>query len=46
MNATLMQLLGQTPMMLFNAALVISAISTLDSTLSSSAKLLAVDMGI
>jgi len=46
MNETLMQLLGTVPMMLFNAALVISAMSTLDSTLSSSAKLLAVDMGV
>ncbi|MFK5925393.1 MAG: sodium:proline symporter [Desulfuromusa sp.] len=46
MNATLMQLLGTVPMMFFNAALVISAMSTLDSTLSSSAKLLAVDMKI
>ncbi|MEA3363810.1 MAG: sodium:proline symporter, partial [Thermodesulfobacteriota bacterium] len=46
MNETLMQLLGAAPMMLFNAALVISAMSTLDSTLSSSAKLLAVDMGV
>ncbi len=46
MNETLMLLLGKVPMMLFNAALVISAMSTLDSTLSSSAKLLAVDMKI
>ena len=46
MNDTLMLLLGKVPMMLFNAALVISAMSTLDSTLSSSAKLLAVDMKI
>ena len=46
MNETLMGLLGTVPMMLFNAALVISAMSTLDSTLSSSAKLLAVDMGV
>ena len=46
MNQTLMQLLGAVPMLLFNAALVISAMSTLDSTLASSAKLLAVDMGV
>ena len=46
LNATLMQLLGTLPMLLFNAALVISAMSTLDSTLSSSAKLLAVDMRV
>ncbi len=46
MNETLMLLLGTVPMMLFSSALVISAMSTLDSTLSSSAKLLAVDMGV
>ena len=46
MNDTLMRLLGDIPMLLFNAALVISAMSTLDSTLSSSAKLLAADMGV
>jgi hypothetical protein len=46
MNETLMQLLGTVPMLLFNAALVISAMSTLDSALSSSAKLLAVDMKV
>ena len=46
MNDTLMRLLGDVPMLLFNAALVISAMSTLDSTLSSSAKLLAADMGV
>ena len=44
MNAVLMRLLGELPMLLFNAALVISAMSTLDSTLSSSAKLVVVDM--
>lgn len=46
MNSTLLRLLGEIPMLLFNAALVISAMSTLDSTLSSSAKLLAADMGV
>ena len=46
MNDTLMRLLGEVPMLMFNAALVISAMSTLDSTLSSSAKLLAADMGV
>lgn len=46
MNDTLMQLLGTVPMLLFNATLVISAMSTLDSALSSSAKLLAVDMKV
>ncbi|MCG7990966.1 MAG: hypothetical protein JAY98_05420 [Candidatus Thiodiazotropha lotti] len=44
MNVVLMRLLGDVPMLLFNAALVISAMSTLDSTLSSSAKLVVVDM--
>ncbi|MCU7841636.1 MAG: sodium:proline symporter [Candidatus Thiodiazotropha sp. (ex Troendleina suluensis)] len=44
MNAVLMRILGDLPMLLFNAALVISAMSTLDSTLSSSAKLMVVDM--
>ena len=46
MNVVLMRLLGEVPMLLFNAALVISAMSTLDSTLSSSAKLVVVDMKI
>lgn len=44
MNAALERLLGDTPMLLFNIALIISAMSTLDSTLSSSAKLVAIDM--
>lgn len=44
MNAVLMRILGEMPMLFFSAALVISAMSTLDSTLSSSAKLVAVDM--
>jgi len=46
MNAVLTRILGDNIMFLFNAALVISAMSTLDSTLSSSAKLVAVDMRI
>lgn len=46
MNDTLMRLLGAVPMLVFNACLVISAMSTLDSTLSSSAKLIAADMGV
>ncbi|MES9873400.1 MAG: sodium:proline symporter, partial [Candidatus Sedimenticola sp. 6PFRAG7] len=46
MNAVLTRLLGELPMLLFNAALVISAMSTLDSTLSSSSKLVASDMGM
>lgn len=44
MNDVLMRLLGEFPMLLFNLTLVISAMSTLDSTLSSSSKLVAVDM--
>lgn len=43
MNEALLALLGDFPMLLFNAALVISAMSTLDSTLSSSAKLTIID---
>lgn len=46
MTLVLTRLLGEVPMLLFNLALVISAMSTLDSTLSSSAKLVAVDMQI
>lgn len=44
MNITLTRLLGDTPMLLFSITLVISAMSTLDSTLSSSAKLIVIDM--
>ncbi|ANG64276.1 sodium:proline symporter [Marinobacterium aestuarii] len=44
MNTVLARILGEIPLLLFNAALVISAMSTLDSTLSSSAKLVALDM--
>jgi len=46
MNDVLMRILGEVPMLLFSAALIISAMSTLDSTLSSSAKLIAVDMKV
>ena len=46
MSLVLTRMLGDFPMLLFNAALVISAMSTLDSTLSSSGKLVAVDMGV
>jgi len=46
MNAALMRLLGEVPMLIFSGCLVISAMSTLDSTLSSSAKLVASDMGV
>lgn len=44
MNTVLLRILGEAPMLLFNVMLVISAMSTLDSTLSSSSKLVAVDM--
>lgn len=44
MNQALTRLLGDLPMFLFSATLVISAMSTLDSALSSSAKLAVVDM--
>lgn len=44
MNAALTRLTGETAMLLFSTTLVISAMSTLDSTLSSSAKLLVIDM--
>ena len=44
MNQVLTRILGEFPMMLFAAALIISAMSTLDSTLSSSAKLVVIDM--
>lgn len=46
MNAALLRLFGDVPMLLFNIALVISAMSTLDSTLASSSKLIALDMGM
>ncbi len=46
MKDVLLRLLGKTPMVVFSACLVISAMSTLDSTLSSSAKLIASDIGI
>lgn len=46
MNAVLTRILGETPMLLFSIALIISAMSTLDSTLSSSAKLIVVDMKV
>ena len=46
MNIVLARMLGEVPMLLFSAALVISAMSTLDSTLSSSAKLVVIDMKV
>ena len=45
MMAVLTRLLGPEAMLFVNLALIISAVSTLDSTLSSSAKLAIVDMG-
>ena len=44
MKTALTRLLGEWPMLLFSLSLIISAMSTLDSTLSSSAKLVVVDM--
>ena len=44
MVMTLERLLGPETMLLFNFAIIISAVSTLDSTLASSAKLAIVDM--
>jgi Na+/proline symporter len=44
MNQALSRLIGETAMLLFSTTLVISAMSTLDSTLSSSSKLLVMDM--
>ena len=46
MNDALLRLLGEWPMFVFSGCLIISAMSTLDSTLSSSAKLVASDMGV
>ena len=46
MVATLTRLLGEPTMLLFNMALVLSAVSTLDSTFSSASKLSVVDMGL
>jgi Na+/proline symporter len=46
MNAALLRLLGEMPMLIFSGCLIISAMSTLDSTLSSSSKLIASDMGM
>jgi Na+/proline symporter len=43
---TLTRLIGEWPMLLFNLALVVSCMSTLDSTFSSAAKLTVVDMGV
>lgn len=43
---TLMRVLSEPMMMFFNIALILSAVSTLDSTFSSASKLAVVDMGI
>jgi Na+/proline symporter len=43
---TLMRLFGEFPVLLFNVALIISCMSTLDSTLASAAKLSIVDMNM
>ncbi|WP_417594350.1 sodium:solute symporter family transporter [Oceanospirillum sp.] len=44
LHQALSRILGELPMLLFSASLIISAMSTLDSALSSSAKLAIVDM--
>lgn len=46
MNQVLFRLLGEIPMLLFSVALVISAMSTLDSTLSSASRLVVVNMRV
>jgi len=45
-TSTLIRLIGEWPMVLFNIALIISCMSTLDSTFSSTAKLAIIDMGL
>jgi len=44
LNQALTRILGELPMLLFSASLIISAMSTLDSALSSAAKLAVIDM--
>lgn len=46
MEAVLTRLLGDTTMIFFQITLIVSCVSTLDSTFSSAAKLTVVDMGI
>ncbi|MEP1031020.1 MAG: hypothetical protein ABJI62_15070, partial [Alphaproteobacteria bacterium] len=46
MVATLTRLLGEPAMLVFNLALVVSAVSTLDSTFASASKLVAADMRV
>ncbi len=43
--ATMTRVFGMTPVLLFNIALIVSCMSTLDSTLASASKLAVVDMG-
>lgn len=43
-TATLARLIGEWPMLMFNVALIVSCMSTLDSTFSSTAKLAVIDM--
>jgi len=44
MNSVLLRMLGEWPMLLLSLALIVSAMSTLDSSLSSASKLIALDM--
>ena len=44
MNSALMRLLGEWPMLFLSLALIVSAMSTLDSSLSSASKLIVLDM--
>ena len=46
MNTVLMRLLGEWPMLLLSIALILSAMSTLDSSLSSASKLVVKDMKV
>ncbi len=46
MNTVLLRLLGPIPMLFFSAALIVAAMSSLNSTLSSSAKWVALDMKV
>jgi len=46
MTETLTRLLGEPAMIVFNIALIVSAVSTLDSTFSSSSKLVVDQMGV
>ena len=46
LNQALSRLLGAGPLLILNGALIISAMSTLDSSLASSSKLLVINMGL